>query len=359
MSSNEDKSQFDIDSLIELLLGDQMGNISEETIKILCAKSKEIFLRQPILLELEPPLKVCGNICGFYDDLLQIFASGGVPSQTNYLFLGNYVDRGKQSIKTICLLLAYKIKYSDKLFLLRGNHECSSINRIYGFYAECRRRYSIKLWKSFNECFNCLPVAAIVGKKIFCCQGGLSPELSNLDQIRQIQRPTDVPDTGLLCDLLWADPDNSVQDWCENDAGVSCRFGINVLSKFLNRHNMDLVCRSHQVVENGYEFFGNRQLVTIFSIRDYMGEFDNASAIMSINENLMCSFTVFKSRKKQSENWNTGGYGIISQTMSCKIEANNQYKVHTADSNQHVKWADMEMSTSLEEHTLYSLYTEI
>ncbi|KAH8087600.1 phosphoprotein phosphatase [Aureococcus anophagefferens] len=110
----------------------------------------------------------------------------------NYLFLGDYVDRGKQSLETICLLLAFKIKYPENFFILRGNHECASINRIYGFYDECKRRYNIKMWKTFTDCFNCLPVAAIVDEKIFCCHGGLSPELQQIDQIKKIIRPTDI-----------------------------------------------------------------------------------------------------------------------------------------------------------------------
>ncbi|CAF5036261.1 unnamed protein product, partial [Rotaria magnacalcarata] len=136
------------------------------------------------------------DIRGQYTDLLGIFENAGVPSKSNYLFLGSYVGRGKQCLETICLLLAYKIKYSDNLFLLRGSHESATMTRIYGFYNECKQRYSSKLWKSFNECFNCLPVAAIISKKIFCCHGGLSPDLESFDQIRQIQRPIDVPDYG-------------------------------------------------------------------------------------------------------------------------------------------------------------------
>jgi hypothetical protein len=88
-----------------------------------------------------------------------------------------------QSLETICLLLAYKIKYPENFFLLRGNHECASINRIYGFYDECKRRYNIKLWKTFTDCFNCLPVAAIIDEKIFCCHGGLSPDLQSMEQV--------------------------------------------------------------------------------------------------------------------------------------------------------------------------------
>nr|XP_006005926.1 PREDICTED: serine/threonine-protein phosphatase PP1-gamma catalytic subunit B-like [Latimeria chalumnae] len=240
-----------------------------------------------------------GDVHGQYYDLLRLFEYGGFPPESNYLFLGDYVDRGKQSLETICLLLAYKIKYPENFFLLRGNHECASINRIYGFYDECKRRYNIKLWKTFTDCFNCLPVAAIVDEKIFCCHGGLSPDLQSMEQVRRIMRPTDVPDQGLLCDLLWSDPDKDVLGWGENDRGVSFTFGADVVAKFLHKHDMDLICRAHQVVEDGYEFFAKRQLVTLFSAPNYCGEFDNAGAMMSVDETLMCSFQILKPADKK------------------------------------------------------------
>ena len=202
--SNQVERDINIDEFITRLQevrGGRPGrtvNMTENEIKALCIKSREIFLQQPILLELEAPLKICGDIHGQYADLLRLFEYGGFPPDSNYLFLGDYVDRGKQSLECICLLLCYKIKYPENFFLLRGNHECASINRIYGFYDECKRRFNIKLWKTFTDCFNCLPVAAVIDEKIFCCHGGLSPDLQSLEQIRRIMRPTDVPDTGLL-----------------------------------------------------------------------------------------------------------------------------------------------------------------
>ncbi|THG00473.1 hypothetical protein TEA_002899 [Camellia sinensis var. sinensis] len=266
-----------LDKIIERLIEvrstkpGKLVQLSESEIKQLCVASRDIFIQQPNLLELEAPIKICGDIHGQYSDLLRLFEYGGFPPQSNYLFLGDYVDRGKQSLETICLLLAYKIRYPENFFLLRGNHECASINRIYGFFDECKRWFNVKIWKSFTDCFNCLPVAALIDDRILCMHGGLSPDLTNLDLIRNLPRPTPVPDTGLL------------------------------VSEFLTRHDLDLICRAHQVVEDGYEFFADRQLVTIFSAPNYCGEFDNAGAMMSVDENLMCSFQILKPADKKTK----------------------------------------------------------
>jgi len=303
MNSNK-TTDLDVDKIIEKLLsvkGSKPGkqvNLLESEVTGLVTKAREIFISQPILLELEAPLKICGDIHGQYYDLLRIFDYGGFPPEANYLFLGDYVDRGKQSLETICLLLAYKIKYPENFFLLRGNHECSSINRLYGFYDECKRRYNFKVWKSFGDCFNCLPVAAIIDDKIICMHGGLSPDLTNLEQITRIMRPTEVPDEGLLCDLLWSDPDKDIKGWAENERGVSYVYGQEIVNTFLKKQELDLICRAHQVVEDGYEFFAKRQLVTVFSAPNYCGEFDNSAAIMSVDENLVCSFQILKPADK-------------------------------------------------------------
>jgi len=277
-----------------------LASLSESEIKILCQMVRPILLNQPMLIELEAPLKICGDIHGQYTDLLRLFEYGGFPPESNYLFLGDYVDRGKQSLETICLLLCYKIQYSQNFFILRGNHEAAGINRIYGFYDECKRRYSIKLWKIFSDVFNCLPVSALVDEKILCMHGGLSPEMESLQQIADLPRPCDVPDVGLMCDLLWSDPDTTVNGWGENERGVSFVFGADVVSEFLQRHDLDLLVRAHQVVEDGYEFFAGRRLVTLFSAPNYCGEFDNAGGIISVDENLMCSFQILKPSSRSS-----------------------------------------------------------
>ncbi|KAJ6851396.1 serine/threonine-protein phosphatase PP1 isozyme 3-like [Iris pallida] len=273
--------------------------LSESEVRQLCMAASDIFLKQPILLQLSAPIMVCGDIHGQFSDLLRLFECVGFPPAANYIFLGNYVDYGKQSLETICLLLAYKIKFPENFFLLRGSHECASMNRIYGFYDECKRKLYVRTWKAFVHCFNCLPVAALVEDKILCMHGGLSPDLDNLGQINKISRPTDVPDTGLLCDLIWSDPSTSVRGWGFNDRGVS--YGPDKVSEFLQKHDLDFICRSHQVVEDGYEFFSTRQLVTIFSAPNFRGEFDNAGAVMSIDDALMCSFRILMPQVNRTE----------------------------------------------------------
>jgi len=268
--------------------------ISGKEIQGVLKKAKDVLMAQPMLLEVSAPVKIVGDIHGQYHDLIRVFDKCGYPGDASYLFLGDYVDRGPNGLEAVLLLLCYKVKFRDSFFMLRGNHECAAINRIYGFYDECKRAYGLKVWKQFNDLFNCLPVAAVVDEKIFCVHGGLSPSLRALDQIQEYRRPCDVPDVGLVCDFLWADPDSCTQGWAESERGVSYVFGADVVAKFLEDHDFDLLVRAHQVVEDGYEFQCGRRLVTIFSAPNYCGEFDNAGAVMSVDETLMCSFHILK-----------------------------------------------------------------
>ncbi|THH21557.1 hypothetical protein EW146_g31 [Bondarzewia mesenterica] len=302
MSLGKDKlKSFDIDDMIQRLLDvGYTGKVSKSLclknveITAICQAAREVFLSQPTLIELSPPVKIVGDVHGQYSDLIRLFEMCGFPPAANYLFLGDYVDRGKQSLETILLLLCYKIKYPENFFLLRGNHECANVTRVYGFYDECKRRCNIKTWKSFIDVFNCLPIAAIVASKIFCVHGGLSPSLQSMEDIKALQRPTDVPDYGLLNDLLWSDPSDTAVDWEDNERGVSYCFGKVVINDFLVRYDMDLICRAHMVVEDGYEFWNERTLVTVFSAPNYCGEFDNYGACMSVSEDLLCAFELLK-----------------------------------------------------------------
>ncbi|TPX15525.1 uncharacterized protein E0L32_004505 [Thyridium curvatum] len=296
-----DIKDIDLDDFIKRLLdAGYAGKVTKSVclknaeIMAICHRARECFLSQPALLELDAPVKIVGDVHGQYTDLIRMFEMCGFPPSANFLFLGDYVDRGKQSLETILLLMCYKLKFPENFFLLRGNHECANVTRVYGFYDECKRRCNVKIWKTFIDTFNCLPVASIVAGKIFCVHGGLSPALDHMDDIRNIARPTDVPDYGLLNDLLWSDPADMEQDWDSNERGVSYCFGKKVITDFLAKHDFDLVCRAHMVVEDGYEFFSDRVLVTVFSAPNYCGEFDNWGAVMSVSSELLCSFELLK-----------------------------------------------------------------
>lgn len=294
-----------VSKLINALLQSKSDTlpVSMDGLMWLLRQAKEAVKNDKMLVSVNPPIHICGDIHGQYTDLLKMFKKLGFPSRNNrYLFLGDYVDRGRQSIEVISLLFCYKILYHNDVILLRGNHETADVSRIYGFHDECKRRGSIKLWRSFIDVFNEMPVAATVGlhghdPAILCMHGGLSPDLEDYKKISDIKRPTDIPDEGVLCDLLWSDPDTEgpvfKTGWHPNDRGVSHVFCRNVLRKFLKDNKLELICRGHQVVEDGYEFFGNKDLVTIFSAANYCGEFDNKGGVMTVLPSLKCTFTIF------------------------------------------------------------------
>lgn len=277
--------------------------LTVDELEYLCDTVRDIFNSQPVLLELKPPLTVCGDTHGQFHDLLRIFDIGEYPPKTNYLFLGDYVDRGFQSLETVCLLFCYKILYRENFFMLRGNHECSYINQLYGFRDDCDRLYpgnipgkKWSVWHMFNDVFKYLPIAAIIDDKIFCIHGGISPHLTSLEDITSMKRPLDVPDEGLLCDLLWSDPDNEVETWVDNDRGTSVCFGPAVVDEFLEDFRFELICRGHQAVMGGYDFpfFPKQTLVTVFSAPNYCYEFENKAALLLVDENLFCTFKILE-----------------------------------------------------------------
>jgi len=205
---------IDIDECTRRILSST--DLSYHELRAIIARTEKVFQTQPMLLELDSPVKIVADIHGQFNDLLRIFEMCGHPPKSNYLFLGDMVDRGPQQIEVAALLFCYKIKFPGNVFILRGNHESGALHRRYGFQGECKSRYNLKMWRAFVECFNYLPVAALIDDKIFCCHGGLSPELmkgEGLDKIRSLPRPTEIPDEGLLCDLMWADPDADVKMW--------------------------------------------------------------------------------------------------------------------------------------------------
>lgn len=311
MASLPNTKRWLLDKIDQLKASNDDKNLPLEYEHILwiLRNSRMALMNDKMLVNVNPAVHICGDIHGQFSDLLCVFNKLGNPSRQNkYLFLGDYVDRGRQSMEVMLILLCYKIIDCDSIYILRGNHESAEISRQYGFYDECKRRSQNKgrnvmaLWKTFVDVFNCMPVAATIGEKghsplMLCMHGGISPELKNYNQINTIRRPIEIPEEGLLCDLLWSDPntEGAIGDrgWLENDRGVSHVFCADALATFLKDNNLDLLCRAHQVVEDGYEFWANRKLVTIFSAPNYCGEFDNKGGVMTVMKNMVCTFSIF------------------------------------------------------------------
>ncbi|EAY05934.1 Serine/threonine protein phosphatase PP1-gamma catalytic subunit, putative [Trichomonas vaginalis G3] len=293
---------FNVDNIIKKLwdIEDEpdgtYSSINSAEIRYLCDEVRKVLIDQPMLLELRAPMTICGDIHGQFHDLLRIFRLAGQPPQENYTFLGDYVDRGLNSIETVCLVFAYKIKYPENFFILRGNHESAPTNEYFGFLEECETRFSIDIWKLFCDTFNYLPLVAIIEDKYFCVHGGISPYIDSLDQIKSIERPYEVPESGIICDLLWSDPDCDAGSWEENSRGTSFVFGSNPLQNFLKKFNLELIIRGHQAVSCGYDFtFPDiHGIVTVFSAPNYCYQYQNKGAILHIDKHLVPSFSVLQ-----------------------------------------------------------------
>ncbi|PAV75522.1 hypothetical protein WR25_14692 [Diploscapter pachys] len=256
----------------------------EDDLIELCYRAREAFWRDNTMLTVEAPIKVCGDIHGQYEDLLAIFDIAGWPPATRYLFLGDYVDRGPFSLECISMLIALMLAYPDKIFLLRGNHESRPVNM----------QYSVRLYETFQTVFYVMPLCAVISNRIMCMHGGISEDLSDLKQLERIERPCDIPDIGVIADLTWADPDDKVTGYVESPRGAARIFGKDALEAFCKQHQLELIVRAHQVVQDGFLFFGDRMLVTIFSAPFYCGQFDNSGAIMDVDRDLKISFHVFR-----------------------------------------------------------------
>lgn len=268
-------------------------------IKWLCQQIMPVFLSEPTLLELEPPINICGDIHGQLYDLLRVFENGGMPPKASYLFLGDYVDRGDKSVEVICLLFALKLLYPQNIYLLRGNHESPEMTELFGFADECRKKLSSSMWPAFLRVFDTMPIGAVIGKQYFCIHGGLSPHLHSLDDVRQIKRPTPIPEDGLLADLLWSDPNPNTREWGPNDRGATITWGSRIATKFLSDNKLACVVRGHQMAMNGFEFpfAPSQNTVTVFTASKYANEYQNRAAYMAIEDKEGFSFIILPSRK--------------------------------------------------------------
>lgn len=241
------------------------------------------------------PVTVCGDIHGQFHDLLELFRTGGEIPDRKYIFLGDFVDRGYNSIETLTYLLLLKARYPDHITLLRGNHESRQITQIYGFYEECQRKYgNANAWKYACEVFDCFSIAAVIDGTILCVHGGLSPDIRTLDQIRTIDRRQEIPQKGPFCDLVWSDPEN-IETWAVSPRGAGWLFGSRSTSEFNYLNRLDLICRAHQLVQEGFKYhFEDKNLVTIWSAPNYCYRCGNLASILKISDDHSREFALFK-----------------------------------------------------------------
>ena len=279
----------------------------ESDFRQICRELKKIHLLQDAVPIVAAPATIVGDLHGQFYDLLELLRLGGAPGTTNYVFLGDYVDRGYNSVETWQLLALLKLKYPDHVTLLRGNHESRQVSQVYGLYDEVLRKYgNPALWRDLTDSFDFLPIAAVVGNEIFCVHGGLSPDLSHVDQIRQIDRIAELPNEGQCADLMWSDPED-IQDWAANPRGAGFVFGVNPVKQFLHTNKLSLVARAHQLVQVGYKYTftepedvasvpGAKEglLVTVWSAPNYCYRCGNVASVMVVDEQMEREFRIFK-----------------------------------------------------------------
>jgi len=275
--------------------------LAETEVKNLCDLARETLLNESNVQPVPAPVTVCGDIHGQWHDLMELFRIGGNAPDTNYLFMGDYVDRGYYSVETVTMLVCLKVRYPDRVFVLRGNHESRQITQVYGFYDECVRKYgSANVWKMFTDLFDYFPLTALVEHSVFCLHGGLSPSIDTLDHVRQLDRVQEVPHEGPMCDLLWSDPDDR-SGWGISPRGAGFTFGTDISQQFNVRNGLGLVSRAHQLVMDGYNWGHEKNVVTIFSAPNYCYRCGNQAAIMEVDENLQKTFLQFDPAPRRGE----------------------------------------------------------
>eukprot|EP01083_Nonionella_stella_P283003 963185_1 len=299
------------------ILGEHLnreGRLSLDDAFYLVRTATELYAKEPNLLRLRDPITVCGDIHGQFFDLLRLMEAGGDPSDTQYLFLGDYVDRGCFSTECVFFLCSHKIRFSESFFQIRGNHECRHLTSFFNFKDECLYKYNLELYDLIMNMFDNLPIAATINGKFLCCHGGLSPDISTLRDIEDLDRFQEVPREGPFCDLLWADPvddekelDNDQYDddpdsmdaepttWFAYNETRQCSyvFGIDAVTTFLKKNNLTAIIRAHEAQFDGYKMqMINEQtqiprVITIFSAPNYCDVYKNKGACLKFDDELL------------------------------------------------------------------------
>ena len=288
--------ELNLDSIISTI---QKGDIiPEPQVVALLYKIIEVFTFEDNVLQLYSPITICGDIHGQIYDLFELFnvaLSDGVNNitiQDKFLFMGDYVDRGGFSINTFCYLCALKLKFPNNFFMLRGNHEFRQINQIYGFYSESIINYGHPgIWSLFNDAFDVLPIAGLIDGKVFAVHGGLSPRINLIESISLMDKENQDATKGPLADLYWSDPDET-DKWRQNTRGAGWIFGSKHAKEFCHNNGLDFITRSHQLVMEGYKWYFDNKVVTIWSAPNYMYRGGNKACIMQYHPNELETYSI-------------------------------------------------------------------
>jgi serine/threonine-protein phosphatase 6 catalytic subunit len=272
---------LNVDKCISTL---QQGEcVSEKALRQLCQYVSELLIEESNVQPVLSPVTVVGDLHGQFFDLLNLLKVGGWPPETSYVFLGDFVDRGHNSVETLSLLLCLKLKYPGHVTLLRGNHESRQITQVYGFYDECLRKYgNASVWRHCVQCFDCFGLAALIDEQVLCVHGGLSPDVRTLDQIRAIDRNQEIPHEGAFCDLVWSDPEDIQGSWQLSPRGAGYLFGQRVTDEFHQVNNLQFLARAHQLVMEGRKYHFDKRLVTVWSAPNYCYRCGNVAAVLEI-----------------------------------------------------------------------------
>ena len=283
---------MDIDRWIEGLKRGEL--LTEEEVRQCCERLKEMLIEEPNVVPVAAPVTICGDIHGQFFDLLELLRLGGAPPGTSYVFIGDFVDRGHNSVETWLLLMLLKLKHPAEVTLLRGNHESRQITVVYGFWDEVNHKYgNPNAWTYCIEVFDLLPLGAVVDGSVLCVHGGLSPELRTIDQIRALDRNMEIPHEGPFCDLMWSDPDN-IEGWFMSARGAGWIFGAKVTQEFNHVNGLELVARAHQLVQEGYQYwFPGDTLVTVWSAPNYCYRCGNRASFLQLSPELERKFVIF------------------------------------------------------------------
>ena len=263
-------------------------HLDEVNVITVLRKLQEILERENNVIEVQGKVTVCGDIHGQIFDLFSLFDTTFPLDQdlsgtdNKILFMGDYVDRGYQSIETFIFLAFLKVKYPTNVFLLRGNHESRQVNQMYGFFIDCQQIYgNAGIWYFCNETFDLLPLAAIVNNSLYCVHGGLSPHVPSIDRLEVINRRIEIPTEGPMADITWSDPQDDIKRFVPNRRGAGYLFGERQADEFLYNNNLKLIARSHQPAIDGFQYNWNKVL-TVWSAPNYAYRMVNRATVLHV-----------------------------------------------------------------------------